>query len=323
MLPSFAYLRATTLAEAVRHLDRPDACLHAGGTDLLGCLRDGVLAPATVVSLAALAELKGVQETADGGVRVGAMTTLAELSENPAIRSRYPLLAQAAAAVGSPQLRNQGTVGGNLCQKPRCWYYRGQFQCARKGGDRCFAVGGENQFHCIFGGETCVYVHPSDAAPAMVALEATFRLMGPRGERRVAAGEFFVPPAEDFTRETVVEKGEILADVLLPPLRPGARSAYRKVRTRGAWDFALAGVAAVVEVEHGVVARARIVLSGVAPVPWRVRAAEEVVLGKRLDAATAARAGEAATRGARPLSRNGYKVALVRGVVEETLLSLA
>ncbi len=323
MLPRFAYERPTTLADAVGRLEEEGALLHAGGTDLLGCLRDGVVQAGTVVSLAGVGELRGIRELADGGVGIGATSTLTEVAEHPTVVARFPALARAAAAVGSPQLRNQGTLGGNLCQKPRCWYYRGPFLCARKGGDRCFAAEGENQYHCIFGGDTCFYVHPSDTAPALVAAGALLRLVGPAGQRTVPVASFFVLPQEDFTRETVLERGEMVREVLLPPPLPGSRSTYRKVRSRGSWDFALVGAAVSVTVRRGVVEEARIVLSGVAPAPWRAVTAEQALVGQRLALATAARAGAAATVGAAPLSGNAYKVALVRGVVEETLLSLA
>jgi len=323
MLPSFSYQRPSSLAEAVKLAAVSGARIHAGGTDLLGCLRDGVFAADTVVSLQGLAELRGIAATAGGGVRIGALATLAEVAASPLIGSSYRALAQGAAAAASPQLRSQGTLGGNLCQRPRCWYFRGEFHCARKGGAMCYAVEGENQFHCIFGGETCYIVHPSDTAPALVALGATARITGPAGEREVPLASFFVAPGTDFTRETVLEAGEILTEVVLPPPPSGARSGYRKVRARGSWDFALAGAALAVTVKGGKVAAARVVLSGVAPVPWRSAAAEKALAGRALDVATARRAGEAAAQGAEPLSENGYKVALVRGIVEEAVLSLA
>jgi xanthine dehydrogenase YagS FAD-binding subunit len=323
VLPSFSYVRPRSLDEAIRHLAAPGARLHAGGTDLLGCLRDGVFGAETLVSVSGLAELKGIAPTTDGGLRIGALTTLAEVAAGPLVGQRYRLLAQGAGAAASPQLRNQGTLGGNLCQRPRCWYFRGDFHCARKGGEKCFAVAGENQYHCIFGGETCYIVHPSDTAPALVALEARARIVGPEGSRVVPLESFFVLPAKDFTRETVLGPGEIVTEVLLPAPRPAARSAYRKVRSRGAWDFALAGAAGVVGVEGGKVAFARVVLAGVAPTPWRSPAAELALVGHRLDLVVARRAAEAAVAGAEPLSENGYKMALVRGVVEEALLSVA
>ncbi|TAM45764.1 MAG: xanthine dehydrogenase family protein subunit M [Acidobacteria bacterium] len=323
MIPAFNYLRPTTLAEACAKLASPKTHAHAGGTDLLGCLRDGVFAADTVVSLSAVPELRGVRKNLDGGLLIGAMTTLAEVGADPAVAAGYAALAEGALAAASPQLRNQGTLGGNLCQRPRCWYYRGDFHCARKGGDKCYAVEGENQFHCVFGGNVCFYVHPSDTAPALVALDATVRITGKDGSRSVPVGQFFVGPATDYTRETVLAPGELVTEIVLPPQPPGTRGAYRKVRARGAWDFALAGAAVVATLAGGRVSRARIVLAGAAPVPWRVPDAEREVTGQRLTEQVVRKAAAAAVRGAEPLAENAYKVELLRGAVEEALLRLA
>jgi xanthine dehydrogenase YagS FAD-binding subunit len=323
MMPDFAYVRATSLEDAIRRLSAPGARLHAGGTDLLSCLRDQVVSAHTVVSIGSLSALRGITPLAGGGVRVGALASLAEIAAHPVLQKDYPALAQAAASAASPQLRNQGTVGGNLCQRPRCWYFRGDFRCARKGGDLCYAAEGENQRHCIFGGEICFMVHPSDIAPALVAIDATLKIAGPKGQRNVAVERFFVLPGKDVTRENILEAGEIITEIILPPPQAGNRGGYFKVRSRGAWDFALAGVASALQFEGGIVKRARLVLSGVAPVPWRVPAAEKELSGRKLDAAIIAQAATAAVTGAEPLSKNGYKVALLRGAVETALSRLA
>lgn len=322
MLPIFDYVRPQSVAGAVRELARPGALPLAGGTDLLGCLRDGAVPPGTVVSLNALAELRGISDL-DGGIRIGALTPLAEVAEHILVRERYRALAQAAASVGSPQLRNQGTLGGNLCQRPRCWYFRGDFPCLRKGGDQCFAAEGENDFHAIFGGAGCYFVHPSDTASALVPLQAKFRLDGPGGARVVPADSFFVPPAKDPTKENVLAPGELITDVLLPRTPDNLRSSYRKVRTRGSWDFALAGVALALNFKNARVESARVVLAGVAPVPWRVTASENCLAGRHLDSRVAAQAANACIKGAEPLSKNRYKLDLVRGIVEEALLTFA
>jgi xanthine dehydrogenase YagS FAD-binding subunit len=252
------------------------------------------------------------------------MTTLAEVASNKQVLDNYPVLAQAAASVGSPQLRNQGTLAGNLCQRPRCWYFRGDFQCLRKGGDTCYAMQGENQYHAIFGGSACYMVHPSDTAVALVALGARARITGPGGARTVPLATFFVLPAKDVRNETVLAHNEVVTDILLPRVEPRTKSSYRKVRSRGSWDFALASVAlAVTTDDAGVVKRARIVLGAAAPVPWRAEGAEQAIVGHPLTAETAAQAAQAAVKGAQALSQNEYKVALLRGVVEEQLLALA
>jgi xanthine dehydrogenase YagS FAD-binding subunit len=276
-----------------------------------------------VVSVSRLTELRGIDATSDGGLRLGALTTIAELAAHRTVKDRYPALAQAAAVVASPQLRHQGTLGGNLCQRPRCWYFRGEYDCLRKGGDTCYAMTGENQYHAILGGQGCYIVHPSDTAPALMALDAQVRVAGPKGTRLVSMDRFFVLPETDVTRETVLEPGEIVTEVILPPSPQGARSSYRKVRARGSWDFATAGLALAVTMNGDRVATARVVLSGVAPIPWRSTAAEAALAGHRLDAKTIARVMDAAVTGAEPLEHNRYKIALVRGIVEDALTALA
>jgi xanthine dehydrogenase YagS FAD-binding subunit len=323
MLPSFSYARPRNLREAVHLVSAPGARVQAGGTDLLGCLHDGVFGADTVVSLSGVPDLRGIRRALDGGLVIGAMTTLSEVAAHADVVKGYPTLAQGATAAASPQLRNQGTIGGNICQRPRCWYFRGDFHCARKGGEKCYAVEGENQFHCIFGGDVCFIVHPSDTASALVALEAVVRIVGQNGSRSVPAENFFVLPSTDYTRENVLTTGEIVTEIVIPPQPRGARGTYRKVRARGSWDFALTGAAVVITVSGGNVERARIVLSGVAPAPWRVPDVERALVGKRLSARTARGAAAAAIKGAQPLSGNGYKVELLRGAVEEALLSLA
>lgn len=323
MLPSFAYARPETVAEAVKVLAEGRSRALSGGTDLLGCLSDGVFEAPTLVSLRRIAALHGIEPTADGGLRIGALATLAEVVESEVVRTRYRALAEAASCVASPQLRNQGTLGGNLCQKPRCWYYRGGFDCLRKGGDTCFAASGENRYHCLFGGDGCFIVHPSDVAPALAALGAVVRIAGPAGGRTLAVEDLFMLPSKDPRRETVLDAGEIVTEVVLPASAPGVRSTYRKVRARASWDFALVGGAFALRMADGAVREARVVLSGVAPTPWRSKPVEAALTGRRLDSATISRAAAAAVAGAEPLADNGYKVPLLSGLVQERLESLA
>ena len=323
MVPSFSYIRPDSLAEAIAYLALEGARVHAGGTDLLGCLRDRVFSVSTVVSIAGIKELKGIEATPAGGLRIGSLTTIAEVARHPVIRSKYPALSMAAAEVASPQLRNQGTIGGNLCQKPRCWYYRGEFDCLRKGGDRCYAVEGQNAYHCIFGGDNCFIVHPSDTAPALVALQANVVIAGPNGRRTVAVENFHVPPAMDYRSETVLESAEIITEIVLPPPAEGLRSSYRKVRARRAWDFALAGVALAIVFGGEQAVDSRLVLSGAAPVPWRCTGAEEILKGRRLNQERAVMAAAAAVQNAEPMEQNEYKIALFRGLIEQQLLAIA
>lgn len=323
MLPAFAYTRPSTLGDAIRQAGRYGARIHAGGTDLLGCLRDRVHGAETLVSITGLAELRGIKSGRDGGLRIGALTTIAEVAADPAIRGRYAGLAEAASQVASPQLRNQGTLGGNLCQKPRCWYYRGDFFCLRKGGEMCYAAEGESQGHAIFGGDRCFAVHPSDTAAALAALGATVRIVGPTGSRQLPVEQLFVPAGTNPQRETVLVPGEILTEVVLPPSAAGLRSSYRKVRARAVWDFALVGVALALRLDEGIVRQARAFLSGVAMVPWRHPGIEAALVGKPLDASSIAAASAAAGVGAEPLGKNAYKVELLRGLVTEELERLA
>jgi xanthine dehydrogenase YagS FAD-binding subunit len=322
MLRNFAYVRPQTKQEALGHLDSDGARIHAGGTDLLGCLRDEVFAADKVVSLSGLDELKGIARTNDGGLRIGALTTISEIAASNEVAAGFPGLAQAARDVASPQLRNQGTLGGNLCQRPRCWYYRGEFHCAKKGGDTCYAAEGENRYHAIFGGDPCYIVHPSDTAPMLVALGASAKIAGPGGERTVELEDFFVLPHEELYKENVLRPGEMVTEIIVPAPASGLESSYRKARERGSWDFALASVALALRMSGKRVEEARVVLGGVAPKPWRSTATEAALAGKQLDAATARAAAEAAVAGAEPLEQNAYKVLLVKGVVEESLLAL-
>jgi xanthine dehydrogenase YagS FAD-binding subunit len=323
MLPGFTYVRAKSVGDGVRQLGAPGTRLHAGGTDLLGCLRDGVFKAEKLVSISGLKDLHGIAPVPAGGLRIGALTTHAQIAGDKAINASYRALAQASAAVGSPQLRNQGTIGGNLCQRPRCWYFRGDFDCLRKGGDICYAGGGENQYHAVFGGDKCFIVHPSDTAPALIALGAKVRIAGPGGTRVIPLASFFVGPGTVVTKETVLEKNEILTEILLPPAEAGLRSSYRKVRARGSWDFALAGIALALLMKDGKVERARVVFSGVAPVPWRSEPVEQAITGKALTAEVVAAAAEAGAKGAEPLEKNAYKVPLLKGIITEALLAIA
>lgn len=319
MFPPFGYIRPRRLDQVITRLGDAGSHLHAGGTDLLGCLRDGVFQADTLVSLGGVEGLSGVAETRDGGLAIGAMTTITALAEDPRVNARYPVLAQAAAEVASPQLRNQGTLGGNLCQKPRCWYYRGDFPCLRKGGYKCYAVNGENQHHAILGGANCFIVHPSDTAPALVALDASVVIDGPDGTRALAVADLHMDPADNPTRETVLEPGEVISEVRIPPPAQGLYSRYRKVRTRRSWDFAIAGCALALQMDGSTVKDCRVVLAAAAPVPWRSRPAEDALRGSTLDDATIAAAAEAAMADADPMSGNAYKVPLFKGMLTEEL----
>ncbi len=323
MIRNFSYVKAGSIAEAIKALGTKGARLHAGGTDLLGCLRDGIFEAARVVSISGLKELKGISAKPDGGVRIGALTTVADVAASAVIVEKYPVLAQAAGEVGSPQLREQGTLGGNLCQRPRCWYFRGDFHCAKKGGDMCYSVDGENQYHAVFGGGPCFAVHPSDTAVALVALQAQLVIAGLGGSKPVKIEAFFTGPDKSIEKENILQPGEIVTEIHLPPATGRMRSSYRKLRARLAWDFALASVGLALKFNGESIGAARVVLGGVAPYPWRAQAAEKLLIGKKLDGKLAAACAAASAEGANPMRDNAYKVEMVKGAVEESLLAFA
>ncbi|MBF8301072.1 MAG: FAD-binding PCMH-type protein [Acidobacteria bacterium] len=323
-MDNFSYSRPATLREATAQLGKEHGriALLAGGTDLLGELKDNLAAPERLVSIRHLKELQGIR-SGRGGLTIGAATLLADIVESPMVQQQTPLLAMAAGKVGTPQIRNMGTIGGNLCQRPRCWYYRNNYPCFKHGGNACFSALGENDYHAILEAGPSFIVHPSDTAPALVALGATVRLVDGSGQRTIPIDKFFVTPRQDVRRENVLRPNEVLADIQVPDAPAGSKAIYVKEMVREVWDFALCSVAAMVTVRNGVVLDARIVLGGVAPIPYRALKAEAAIKGKSLDEASAAAAGAAAVDGARPLAKNGYKVPLTQAVVKRALLSLA
>ena len=290
-----------------------------GGSDLLGLVKERIVNPDVIVHLRSGAMPNQV-EVKGGKVRIGGMITLDTLSNHPLIRAKYAVLAEAAGSVATPQIRNVATLGGNVCQRPWCWYYRNGFPCFKAGGDRCFSIDGENQFHAIFGGGPSFIVHPSDTAPALVALEAKFHLIGPAGERTLDAADFFILPKQNAVRENALADDEVLASVEFPEVKPGGRSVYHKVMDREAWTHAVVSAAVVLEIDKGTCRKARIVLGGVAPIPWRVPAAERLLTGQKITASLAAKAAEVAVAGANPLAKNKYKVPLTREIVARGIM---
>jgi xanthine dehydrogenase YagS FAD-binding subunit len=320
----FEYVSAATADQVPALLEGSggESLLLAGGTDLLDRLKERIDRPKRLVNLKTLAGLEGIE--AGDGLRIGALARIADVASHPVVVRDYPVLAEAAASIATPQLRNMGTLGGNLCQRPRCWYYRDRdVHCLKKGGDTCYAVNGLNKYHAIFGEGPCFIVHPSDSAPALVALEAELEVLGRDGTRSVKAGDFFRLPAADVTRENLLAPDEVLTEIRVPPPRSGARSTYLKFREKQSLDFAVSSVAVWVRVEAGAVRSARIVLGGVAPVPWRAAGAEKALEGKPLDAKSIRAASEAAVAGAAPLEHNAYKVPLTRNLVRRALEALA
>ncbi len=319
MTAPFAYHRATSLADATRRLAERDAVPLGGGTDLLVAIAERITEPRTLVDLREVAGSGDIQTLGNGDVRIGASTRVAEIAANSLVRDRFRVLVEACDAVGTPALRNMGTIGGSLCQRPRCWYFRRAISCLKNGGGSCPAVDGENQYLAILDGGPCHIVHPSDPAVALTALDATVEITSESGSRRVAIGDFYTLPRERVDRETVLEPGELVIGVVLPAASAGGKQHYHKLMQRESWDFALASIAACKRADGDV----RLVLGGVAPRPWRVNSSiEEDVASGGLDGDTIATLAERALYDARPLSGNGYKVDLAEALLRRAIAEL-
>ena len=298
--------------------------IKAGGIDLLDLMKEGLLQPRRIVNLRSIRGLDQIIEQKDGTVRVGSMVTLANVANHPIILQRYTAMADVARNSASPQIRNVATLGGNLLQRPRCWYFRSaHHHCARKGGETCFAFGGENQYHAIFDHEGCAIVHPSTSATALVALGASVELVPAEGSRRVVPLEdFFLLPDTDVTRENVLKPGEILSAVVLPKLEPSARSVHLKQGEKDSFDWPIADVAVLLERDpNGLCRRVSIVLGAAAPVPHRAKAAEAALRGQAVQEQTARAAARAALTGAAPLSKNAYKLPIFETLVRRAILA--
>ena len=310
---------AATVLKETRDAGR-QGVLASGGSDVVGMIKEKLVAPDVLVSLRGAPGLDRIVE-GSGALRIGGLVTLDALSRHPVVTSRLTALAEAAGSVATPQIRNVGTLGGNLAQRPWCWYFRNGFKCFKNGGETCYAVGGEDQFHSIFSQGPSYIVHPSDTAVALVAFDARFRLVGPAGERVVPSAEFFTLPEVNPARENVLGPDEVIAEVIVPlPPRP-VRSTYHKEMDREAWTHAIVSAAIVLELDGRTCRRASVVLGGVAPVPWRSSRAERLLVGSVVDAGRATMAADAAVTGAAPLNKNGYKVPLTRAIVRRSILS--
>ena len=324
----FRYSEPQTLAEVATLLGQPDAHIIAGGSDLLDEVKEGIISPGQVVSLASVPGLAGIVES-DSGLNIGAMTTIADVAAHPVIRTAYTALAEAAGGLATPQIRNVGTLGGNLNQRPRCWYYRHPLiPCLKKGGDRCYALIGNTKYLCVTGGDRCYIVHPSDTAVALSVFDASVDISGNGGSRNLPIGQFFAGPGVDVTRETVLEPGEVVTGVNLPrPADLGSdggppRSLYLKAREREAGDFALVSVAVRLAVSDGVVQKAAVALGGVAPVPYRATEVENFLAGRAVADVDATHAGSLSIPDARPMTDNGYKVVMANNLVKQGIARL-
>ena len=325
-MEKFSYINATSLKQVTSLLSESgwgEVMLIAGGTDLLGEIKEYVESPKTLINLKTLPGMDGIEADASG-LKIGALTTIDDIARHPTIQHHYTVLAQAAVSVATPQIRNVGTLGGNLCQRPRCWYYRDEtINCLKKSGDICYAVDGLSKYHAILGGDPVYIVHPSDLAPALIALGASVKIVGPEGEKTMSLEEFFTLPADNPFRENVLEPNEIVVEVTVPQAKPNTKSFYLKAREKGAPDFALASVAGVFEMDGKTCKTASIVLGGVAPAPWRSKEAEAALTGKMIDESVSMQAGADAVKDAQPLNDNAYKVTLTQNLISRAAMMAA
>jgi len=322
VMPAFELFQPASADDAVAllHQHGSDAWVMAGGLDSFDWLKDRIKRPKVVVDLSQIKDLSGVKE-ANGGIEIGAMTTLTEVVHHPIVKEKYKILTEAAEAAASPQIRNQGTIGGNVSQDTRCWYYRSGFPCYRAGGNICFAdtPTAINREHAILGADRCVAVSPSDSAPAFIALDAKMVIRSSKGERVVDAENYFLGPDIEITRMNILEPGDLLTSIRVPSAWANAQYYFEKVRDRPVWDFPLVNIACVKVVNNGNIERIRIAVNGVAARPLRLTAVEAAVTGKPANEETAKMAGELAIAGAVPLRYNGYKVPLMRNLVKRAI----
>jgi xanthine dehydrogenase YagS FAD-binding subunit len=319
----FAYARPRAVTDALE-LVRGGATIMAGGTDLLGLMKDGITSPERIVDIRSLEPLRGWARAKGKGLRIGALVSLVDLETSAELARTMPIIGEALRPAATAQLRTMGTVGGNLLQRNRCWYFRDEaYPCWLKGGVRCFAIEGDNRLHAIVGAEECVAVAPSDLAPALIAYDATVSLTGSRGTRTMPLVDLFVTPHGRVRREHAITSDELIIEVRVPENALTRRGAFEKAMERKTWSFALVSVAVSAKLIGGIVRDARIVLGGVAPMPWRARDAEKLLEGQVLDDAACQAAADAALERAEPLKDNGYKVPLARELVRRTLRRLA
>jgi xanthine dehydrogenase YagS FAD-binding subunit len=327
-MKNFENIDVKSVQEAVGLLrkfqnEKKSAAVVGGGSEYLQLMKVRVATPDYLLNLKTIPGLSYIKEEG-GGLRIGALTTLVEVEEHKGVKEKLLFLSEAAGEAASPQIRNAGTIAGNLCQRPFCWYFRSpDFNCLRKGGQVCFTVAGDSRYHAILGAGPSYIVHPSDLAPALVALNAQIKIAGPAGEKTIPLEKFFVLPQVDYKHENILKPDEIVTEIQVPLPKAGSKGFYHKVRERLAWDHAIVSVATVVESSGGAVRNARVVLGGVAPIPWRAPKAEEFLRAKKLDDATAQKAAEIALEGAQPLKDNVYKIGLAKSLIERALLASA
>ncbi len=321
---NFKYHQPKSLQDASSLMQQHNnnALLFAGGTDALGLIKNNIITPGNLVNLKLIKGLNEIKYTPGKEIKIGALVNLVDIAGHSVIREKFTVLAEAANNIASPQFRNIATIGGNLCQRPRCFYFRGDFHCIRKGGDLCYAAAGENKYHCIVGGDPCYIIHPSDSAVALLALDAKFSIYSDRKLKIVSAWDFFILPSIDPTKENILKPGEILESIIIPEPDNGSKSKYIKFMEREVFDFAVVSVAAVVKKSGGKIVKGRVAFGGVAPKPWQID-----ILNKSLAGLSTGEEGIAAFskkffNDATPLEKNAYKIPLVRNLLKRILIDL-
>jgi xanthine dehydrogenase YagS FAD-binding subunit len=333
IMKSFEFIHAASVDQAVTGLD-PKAGdgvaqprkvhLKAGGVDLIDLCKEHLVEPKRIINIRDIPGLDQIQDDGSGGLKIGPLVTLARLDADPAVRGKFPILADAAGHAATPQIRNMATLGGNLLQRPRCWYFRNEeFHCRKKGGERCFAQDGENQYHAIFNNQLCAIVHPSATATPLVTLGASFRLKSPAGERVVPAEKFFTLPQDGLHHENVLAPDELLTEILIPAPAAGSKSAYVRQGEKESFDWPVAEVAVVLQMDGETCKKASIVLGAASPAPRRATEAEKALAGKPLDESTATAAAHAALKDAHPMTQNAYKLPIFQTLIRRTILAAA
>jgi xanthine dehydrogenase YagS FAD-binding subunit len=320
----FEYLQPKTIKDASKMVtEKPEkTILYSGGTDVLGMIKDHLIFPEQIINLKSIPNLDKIEYTSGKGLRIGALTKLTEISHHDLINKKYSVLAQAAKEVASPQLRNIGTIGGNICQRPRCWYFRGEFNCLRKGGDICYAVDGENKYHCIIGGAPCFIVHPSDTAVALLALDAVLKIFNGKKYKEVPINEFFILPETEVRKENILEPGDIITEIMIPDLPSNTKSTFIKIKERQVWDFALVSLAAVIRKSGNQIISGKVAFGGVAPAPWIEKSVNQKLAGLNLTKKTIDDLAELSFAEAIPLEQNEYKIIVARNLLKKALIDM-
>lgn len=318
----FEYLQPSSIEDASKLNKNSASILYAGGTDVLGLMKDNIVYPEKIINLKKISNLNKINIASNGTLRIGALTKLSDIANNDFISSNYKTLALAAAGVATPQIRNMGTIGGNICQRPRCFYFRGDFDCLRKGGDECFAFDGHNKYHCIIGGGPCYIVHPSDTAVALLALDASLNIYTGKEYKSVKLKDFFVLPEENSYKENILNPGEIITEIVIPPIGKNYYSNYIKVTERGAWDFALVSVASVIGVSKNQIKSAKFAFGGIAPIPWMDEKFNSKANNLTLTENNINSFTNSLLTDAEPLEMNKYKLQLARNLLRKTIESI-